>query len=94
MESAQFGLIGLGVMGQNLALNIEEHGFPVAVWNLTRATMERFMAEQAGKRFVGAPSLAELCAALERPRRVLLMVKAGPPVDEVIVPPFFTTALT
>ena len=83
-SKASFGVIGLGVMGRNLALNVEQHGFPVAVWNLEAAARESFLAENAGKAFVGAVDLAALVAALERPRRILMMVTAGAAVDSVL----------
>ncbi len=83
-RQAQFGLLGLGVMGENLALNVEEHGFPVAVWNRRTERMERFIEAHRGKRFVGARTLEEFVGALERPRRLLLMIKAGRPVDDLI----------
>ncbi len=78
------GLIGLGVMGRNLALNMEEKGFPVAVWNRRFEVTESFLAENAGKRFGGAAQLSEFIGLLERPRRILLMIKAGNPVDQVL----------
>jgi len=81
---AQFGMIGLGVMGQNLALNIEEHGTSVAVWNLESEWTDRFLAENSGKKFVATKSLAELVAGVERPRRIMMMIKAGKPVDQTI----------
>ena len=84
MERSQFAIIGLGVMGQNLALNVEEHGFPVAVWNYVPAPTDTFMAAHGDKRFVAARTLAELVAALDRPRRIMMMVTAGAPVDQVI----------
>jgi 6-phosphogluconate dehydrogenase len=85
MESAaSFGVIGLGVMGQNLALNIEEHGFPVAVWNLEPDTVDRFAAQHAGKRVSAHKDLAAFVRALERPRRMLMMIKAGDPVDQML----------
>jgi 6-phosphogluconate dehydrogenase len=68
-------------MGRNLALNIEEHGFDVAVWNLEGEVTERFVAENPGKRLRGAATLEELVRALARPRRILMMIKAGAPVD-------------
>jgi len=81
----QFGLIGLAVMGQNLVLNIERNGFSVAVYNRTAARTEEFMAKRAqGKQIKGCYSLQELVDALERPRKIMLMVKAGQPVDAVI----------
>jgi len=79
---AQFGMIGLGVMGENLALNVEDHGFSVAVWNYETDWVDRFMAEHgSGKQFVGTKSLEDFVAALERPRRIMMMIKAGDPVD-------------
>src|SRR4051794_2449295 len=81
---AQFAMIGLGVMGQNLAQNIEDHGYRVAVWNHSPAAMEQFMAQNGQKKFIGLHTLKELVASLERPRRIMLLVKAGSPVDEVI----------
>ncbi len=79
-----FGVIGLGVMGQNLALNIEEHGFSVAVWNLETDWTERFVRQNAGKRITGAETLQQFVQALRRPRRMLMMIKAGEPVDSMI----------
>jgi len=84
MTQAQFGVIGLAVMGENLALNIEEHGFPVAVWNREGSVTDRFMAKHAGKKFTGTKSLEELVQAIERPRRIVMMIKAGAPVDMTI----------
>ena len=84
MPSANIGLIGLAVMGQNLVLNLERNGFAVAVYNRTTATMAEFVAAHPGKRLVPARTLAEFVASLERPRRILIMVKAGSPVDVVI----------
>ncbi|MGA2963298.1 MAG: NADP-dependent phosphogluconate dehydrogenase [Candidatus Korobacteraceae bacterium] len=81
---SDFGVIGLGVMGQNLALNIEEHGFSVAVWNLETEWTERFVQQNAGKKIAGAKSLAEFVQGLRAPRRILMMIKAGEPVDSMI----------
>ncbi|MBI5533464.1 MAG: NADP-dependent phosphogluconate dehydrogenase [Deltaproteobacteria bacterium] len=81
---AQFGLIGLGVMGSALARNIEDRGLCVAVWNHTPAVTAEFMAAIPGKRFVGAQTLQQLVEALERPRRILMMIKAGAPVDSML----------
>ncbi|MES9829754.1 MAG: NADP-dependent phosphogluconate dehydrogenase [Candidatus Thiodiazotropha sp.] len=78
------GLIGLGVMGRNLALNMEEQGFPVAVWNRRSAAITEFLDEHRGKGFGGDPGMARFIDLLERPRRILLMIKAGDPVDQVI----------
>jgi 6-phosphogluconate dehydrogenase len=80
-----FGVIGLAVMGENLALNVERNGFPVAVYNRSREKTDRFMAERAGgKNVKAAYSLEEFVSSLERPRRILVMVKAGSAVDAVI----------
>jgi 6-phosphogluconate dehydrogenase len=82
---ADIGLIGLAVMGQNLVLNMNDHGFTVAVFNRTVAKVDEFLAHEAkGTKVLGAHSLAELAGMLKRPRRVMLMVKAGKPVDELI----------
>jgi 6-phosphogluconate dehydrogenase len=82
--SGTFGMIGLGTMGRNLALNIEEHGFPTVVWNLETDWMDAFVRQHAGKRFTGARTLQEFVGALDRPRRIMMMVPAGGPVDEMI----------
>jgi 6-phosphogluconate dehydrogenase len=80
-----FGVIGLAVMGENLALNVERNGFPVAVYNRSREKTDTFMRERApGKNVQATYTLEEFVAALERPRRILVMVKAGSPVDAVI----------
>ncbi|NLX20556.1 MAG: NADP-dependent phosphogluconate dehydrogenase [Phycisphaerae bacterium] len=85
MAKQQVGLIGLDVMGSNLALNIESRGYTMAVYNRTTEKTDKFMAERAaGRRFVGARTLQEFVDALEKPRRIILMVKAGGPVDTVI----------
>ena len=85
MQAADLALIGLAVMGQNLVLNLEEHGYRVAVYNRTPGRVAEFLARQArGTRVVGAESLEELVALLPRPRRILLMVQAGAAVDEMI----------
>lgn len=82
---AHIGLIGLAVMGENLALNIERNGFPIAVYNRTTEKVDALMNGRAkGKRFTGCHSIEEFVAALERPRRIIIMVKAGAPVDETI----------
>ncbi|MFQ3670957.1 MAG: NADP-dependent phosphogluconate dehydrogenase [Verrucomicrobiia bacterium] len=85
MAKQSFGVIGLAVMGENIALNIERNGFPIAVYNRTFSVTERFLTQRAaGKNVVGAATLPEFVAALERPRRILIMVKAGAPVDAVM----------
>lgn len=81
----QFGVIGLAVMGENLALNIERNGFSVAVYNRGYQKTEKFLAGRAkGKNFVGSETLEGFVQSLERPRRILMLVKAGGPVDAVI----------
>src|SRR5215467_1062027 len=83
--SADIGLIGLAVMGENLVLNMESHGYTVAVYNRTTARVDEFLAGRAkGKRIVGCHSVKDLVAALKKPRKVMIMVKAGPAVDQVI----------
>jgi len=85
-EQADIGLIGLAVMGQNLALNIADHGHKIAVFNRTVETMRKFVDsdEAKGKAVVGCETLEELVASLKRPRAIVLMVKAGAPVDQQI----------
>ena len=85
MEKAQFGVVGMGVMGRNLALNIANKGFPVAVYNRTDAKTVDFIKGPAkDKLIIGTYSYEGLAEMLERPRKVILMVKAGPAVDYVI----------
>lgn len=80
-----FGLIGLAVMGENLVLNIERNGFPISVYNRTGATTDKFMASRAqGKAIKPTYTLEDFVQSLERPRRIMIMVKAGGPVDAVI----------
>ena len=82
---AEFGIIGLATMGQNLALNVEDKGFSVAVYNRTAERTRKFLEEKAkGRRIVPCYSLEELVENLSRPRKVLLMVKAGEPTDAVL----------
>src|SRR5512136_954268 len=81
----KIGIVGLGVMGGNLALNMERNGFPVAGYDLDAARTRAFLqGPAAGKKVTGVDSPAALMAALEKPRRVLMMVPAGPPVDSAI----------
>jgi 6-phosphogluconate dehydrogenase len=85
MTQQNFGLIGLAVMGENLALNVERNGFSIAVYNRTPAKTETFMASRAqGKNVKPAYTLEEFVSSLERPRKMLVMVKAGAPVDDTI----------
>src|ERR1700733_8546818 len=82
---ADIALIGLAVMGQNLILNMNDHGFKVVAFNRTVAKVDEFLAKEAkGTKVVGAHSIEEMVAKLKKPRRVMLMVKAGKPVDEFI----------
>lgn len=84
-HDCEIGLIGLGTMGRNLALNIAEHGFPVAVYNRTAEKTREFMAtEAAGREVYPGYGLTDFVRLLRKPRAVLLMVSAGPPVDAII----------
>ncbi len=83
--SCDLGLIGLAVMGQNLVLNMNDHGYKVGVFNRTTSKVDEFLAKEAkGTQVLGAHSIPELIQALKRPRRVMLMVKAGETVDQMI----------
>ncbi len=82
-ELRDFGMIGLAVMGRNLSLNLLDHDVSVAGWNLEPELTERAVAESGG-RLLGTASLQELVDSLERPRRILMMIKAGRPVDIVL----------
>ncbi len=85
MKKADIGLIGLAVMGENLVMNMASKGFAVAVYNRTTEKVDHFLAGRAaGKPIVGCHSLPELVAALEKPRKVFMMVKAGQAVDDMI----------
>ncbi|MFA7104548.1 MAG: decarboxylating NADP(+)-dependent phosphogluconate dehydrogenase [Dysgonamonadaceae bacterium] len=84
-EKADIGLIGLAVMGENLVLNMESKGFTVAVFNRTVDKVDKFIQGRgAGKNFIGTQSLEELVNSLESPRKVMMLVKAGQPVDDFI----------
>jgi len=84
-KKCDIGLIGLAVMGENLVLNMESHGFRVAVFNRTTSKVDAFMDARAkGKNIVGCHSIEELVANLESPRKVFLLVKAGAAVDAII----------
>ncbi|MBX7255766.1 MAG: decarboxylating NADP(+)-dependent phosphogluconate dehydrogenase [Candidatus Hydrogenedentes bacterium] len=85
MSQADIGLIGLAVMGENLVLNMESKGFTVAVFNRTTSKVDDFVNGRGkGKNFVGCHSVKELCANLKRPRKVMMLVKAGQAVDDFI----------
>lgn len=85
MKKADIGLIGLAVMGENLVLNMENKGYTVAVYNRTVDKVDNFInGRGAGKKFIGAHSIKELVDSLERPRKVMILVKAGQPVDDFI----------
>jgi 6-phosphogluconate dehydrogenase len=84
-KQADIGLIGLAVMGQNLVMNMNDHGFTVAVFNRTVAKVDEFLSKAAkGSNVIGTKSLKEFFSALKRPRKVMLMVKAGQAVDDLI----------
>jgi 6-phosphogluconate dehydrogenase len=82
---ADIGLIGLAVMGENLVLNMESHGYTVAVFNRTTSKVDKFIEGRgAGKNFIGTHSIEELVRSLKRPRKVMMLVKAGSAVDDFI----------
>src|SRR6202451_4146756 len=82
---ADIAVIGLAVMGQNLILNMNDHGFTVVAYNRTVAKVDEFLAKEAkGTKVIGAHSIAEMVSFLKRPRRFMRRVKAGAPVDEFI----------
>jgi 6-phosphogluconate dehydrogenase len=84
-ELADIGLIGLAVMGENLVLNMESEGFTVAVFNRTVEKVDKFTSGRgAGKNFIGTHSIQELVSSLKKPRKVMMLVKAGQPVDDFI----------
>ena len=84
-NGCDIGLIGLAVMGQNLVLNMNDHGYRVAVFNRTVSKVDEFLQQEAkGTQVVGAHSIEELIQSLKRPRKVMLMVKAGDTVDQMI----------
>ncbi len=85
MKKADIGLVGLAVMGENLVMNMESKGFTVAVFNRTTAKVEKFVEGRAkGKNIIGTYSLEELVESLAKPRKIMLMVKAGKAVDDFI----------
>src|SRR6185295_12541315 len=83
-ELAKIGMVGLAVMGENLALNIARNGFTIAVFNRDTTKVDRFIGRAEGKNVIGAHSIKEFVESLEKPRKMILLVKAGAPVDDVI----------
>src|SRR5689334_815824 len=83
-ELAKIGMIGLAVMGENLALNIARNGYPIAVYNRDGSKVDKFLHRAEGKKVIGAYSLEDFVNSLEKPRKIILLVKAGGPVDDVI----------
>src|SRR5256714_13964452 len=82
---SDIGLIGLAVMGENLALNMESKGFSVAVFNRTTAVTEKFTATRGkGKKITPTSTIGEFIGAMKRPRKEMMMIKAGKPADQVI----------
>jgi 6-phosphogluconate dehydrogenase len=84
MTRSRFGIVGLGTMGRSLALNIESRGVPVAVWNLETAWVTDFVKANSGAAFEGTTTFEALVAAIDRPRRIMMMIPAGAPVDQTI----------
>ncbi|CAI2351144.1 unnamed protein product [Caenorhabditis sp. 36 PRJEB53466] len=85
MAEADIAVIGLAVMGQNLILNMNDHGFTVCAFNRTTKLVDDFLANEAkGTKIIGAHSIEEMCKKLKRPRRVMMLIKAGTPVDMMI----------
>ena len=85
MNKANIGLVGLAVMGENLVMNMESKGFTVAVYNRSTEKVQNFVnGRAAGKNIIGCYSIEELVASLEKPRKIMMMVKAGAPVDSLI----------
>lgn len=84
MSKQAVGVVGLAVMGKNLALNIADHGYSVAIYNRSREKTERLLDEAKDKDIIGTYSLEELVDSLEKPRKIILMVKAGKAVDDMI----------
>jgi 6-phosphogluconate dehydrogenase len=83
-ETAQIGMIGLAVMGENLALNIARNEFPIAVYNRDTSKVDKFLKRAEGKNVIGTYSLEDFVTSLSRPRKIVLLVKAGGPVDDVL----------
>jgi 6-phosphogluconate dehydrogenase len=83
-ELAKIGMVGLAVMGENLALNIARNGYPIAVFNRDPAKVDKFLERAEGQQVIGAYSIQDFVNSLETPRKIILLVKAGQPVDDVI----------
>src|SRR4051812_5197961 len=84
MSDMAIGMVGLGVMGRNLALNIEEKGFSVAAWDAWPEPVDSFVAASKGKQIRGFHELSDFVKSLRRPRRIIMLVKAGDVVDKTI----------
>ena len=85
MSKAEIGLIGLAVMGENLVMNMESKGFTIAVYNRSTEKVDNFINGRAkGKKIIGCRSVEELVQALEKPRKVMMMIRAGQAVDDMI----------
>ena len=85
MKKADIGLVGLAVMGENLVMNMESKGFTVAVYNRTTSKVDEFVnGRAAGKNIIGTYSMEELVASIEKPRKIMMMIKAGSAVDATI----------
>ena len=84
MNKQQFGVIGIGVMGKNLAINVESRGLSVSVYDLSKMVTDEVLIEVKGKNIYGAYSIEEFVNSLETPRKILIMIKAGKPIDETI----------
>src|SRR5712672_471661 len=82
--TADIGLIGLAVMGENLVINMESRGYQVAVFNRTVSKVDDFLKRNPRKKLPGCHSLKELVVSLKSPRKIMMMVKAGPAVDDLI----------
>jgi 6-phosphogluconate dehydrogenase len=81
---SEIGVVGLGTMGANLALNLDDHDVSVAAWDISAEAVQRFLSEHPERGFAGATGLADLVESLKRPRRILLMIPAGKPVEQTI----------
>jgi 6-phosphogluconate dehydrogenase len=84
MSQSDIALVGLAVMGENLALNMESRGYQVSVFNRTTSKVDEFVGRNPGKRLKGCHSLKEMVDSLKSPRKIFMMVKAGPAVDDLI----------